>query len=404
MKHRFTHIALNSALLTAAAISMAGSIAAPVMAIESARPGDRITIPMGTIIPFTLNNSLSSKNSSRGDKFTATVQSGRDDSGFPSGTRIEGVVQEAQPSIDGKPGMLDIDLRRFVFPNGGTMAVQASLYSLHGKDVKRSDGRLVASSDNSKDRLKWVGIGAGAGLLIGAITKQNELLSGLLGSGAGFLYNELSKKKAGDVTLNEGTPFGVRLDRDIAFNDDRNNPSEGAYIVRTDNGNNNNQNNNNGNNRRRYNDNQNNNPNNGRNYNNGNGNQVNYSGNYRNTYNGNIGMTVDGRDAQFDNNKTPYVRNGVVFVPLVAAGRTGMFDYRYVSSDHSIYARNNSIHVALGSRYATVNGRQRELPAAPEMYKNSIYVPMQLVGWAVGGSTSWDADNKMVVVTSSRNQ
>jgi len=51
-----------------------------------------------------------------------------------------------------------------VFPNGGSQTVTASLFSLNGKDVKRQDGRLVATGDKGKDRLKWVGIGAGAEL------------------------------------------------------------------------------------------------------------------------------------------------------------------------------------------------------------------------------------------------
>src|SRR5207247_842058 len=79
----------------------------------------------------------------------------------------------------------------------------------------------VASSDKNKDRLKFVGIGAGAGLLIGAITKQNALTSLLLGAGGGYLANEFGKKKPGDVALKSGSEFGVRVDRQFAFYTDR---------------------------------------------------------------------------------------------------------------------------------------------------------------------------------------
>src|SRR5437588_426473 len=80
-----------------------------------------------------------------------------------------------------------------------------------------SDGRLVATNDKSKDRTKFIGIGAGAGLLIGALTKQNTLASIFLGAGAGYAANELGNKKPSDVSLKAGTEFGVRLDRQFTF-------------------------------------------------------------------------------------------------------------------------------------------------------------------------------------------
>src|SRR5207249_4763290 len=171
-------------------------------------------IPTGTVIPVKLKSELSSKTSRPGDHFTAVVRSGRDDSGLPDGTRVEGVVREALPSAEGKPGVLDLDFTKIVFPDGQTRSLEASLVSLDAKNVKRtSDGRLVATGKSSSDRTKFIGIGAGAGLLIGALTKQNTLLSILLGAGAGYGYNELGNKKVGNVDLKTDTEFGVRLDR-----------------------------------------------------------------------------------------------------------------------------------------------------------------------------------------------
>ena len=400
MKYQICSITRSISLFSAATMATIMSIANPALAIENRVKRDRITVPSGTIIPVSLNNALSSRNSQRGDKFTATLKSGQDDAGLPRGTRVEGVVQEALPAIDGKPGMLDVDFRKLVFPNGGSMNVQASLYSLNGKDVKRTDGRLTASSDKSQDRLKWVGIGAGAGLLIGAVTKQNELLSGLLGSGAGYLYNELSKKKPGDVTLKEGSSFGVRLDRDISFNDNGTSTSQGAYIVRNDNQNNNDTNRRNG---RRTNYGNDNNVN-----RRGNGNSGNVTGSANNRSNdsryANIGLSVDGKNTRYDQNSAPYIRNNVVYVPLAATGRTAMFDYQYASRTKTIFVRNEGIRLVLGSRTAYVNGRERTLPAAAMMINDSIYVPMEFIGWAVNGSASYDGDSQMVNITTTRDR
>src|SRR5205085_417038 len=64
------------------------------------------------------------------------------------------------------------------------------------------------------------------GLLIGALTKQNELLSTILGAGGGYLFNELGNKKPGDVNLKQGSTFGVRLDRELAYNSDERSNTE----------------------------------------------------------------------------------------------------------------------------------------------------------------------------------
>jgi hypothetical protein len=184
--------------------------------------GSRISLPTGTVIPVKLDDSLSSDGSRQGDPFTATIVSGRDDAGLPEGTRIEGVVREAVSASNGKPGVLDLDIRRIVFPNEDTRNVNASVISLNGKNINRKDGRLTASSSNANnERLKWVGIGAGAGLLISTLTKGNTLVDTLLGAGAGFLYNEVQRKGASNVNLKSGTEFGVRLNRPLAFNAQR---------------------------------------------------------------------------------------------------------------------------------------------------------------------------------------
>jgi hypothetical protein len=181
--------------------------------------GRRMTLPTGTVIPVRLDEALSSNENREGDRFTATVVSGRDDAGLPEGTRIEGVVREAIAENNGKPGVLDLDIRRIVFPNESTKTITADVISLNGKNIDRKDGRLVASGSNrSNEQLKWVGIGAGAGLLISTLTKGNTLVDTLLGAGAGYLYSELQRKGASDVNLKAGTEFGVRLNKPLAFN------------------------------------------------------------------------------------------------------------------------------------------------------------------------------------------
>ena len=42
-------------------------------------------------------------------------------------------------------------------------------------------------------------------------------LGGLLGAGLGYLYNELSNQRIGDVELGAGTDFGVMLNQPVSL-------------------------------------------------------------------------------------------------------------------------------------------------------------------------------------------
>jgi len=195
----------------------------PNRASRDYRRSRSVTLPVGTVIPVTLDQALASNEARTGDPVSATLVSGRDDAGLPVGTKLEGTVREAVPSRNGKPGVIDVDFTRVVFPNGGTRSIASSLISMDNKAISRdAEGRLEAKTGNANnERLKWVGIGAGAGLLISTLTKGNVLVDTLLGAGAGYLYDQVQRKGAGNVNLKAGTEIGVRLDRQMAFNPER---------------------------------------------------------------------------------------------------------------------------------------------------------------------------------------
>ncbi len=178
----------------------------------------RYVLPTGTVIPVRLNDTLSSDSSQPGDRFSVTVRPGGDNAGLPDGTRIQGVVRDAEPATGDHPGTLDLDFRRAVFPDGESFPMEGSLISLQSNSVRRaSDGRLVARSDKERERLKFIGIGAAGGLVIGSLSKNNQLLSTLIGAGLGYLYNEVRNQRPANVRVGSGTEFGVRLDRQLVY-------------------------------------------------------------------------------------------------------------------------------------------------------------------------------------------
>jgi hypothetical protein len=173
----------------------------------------------GTVIPVELDTTLSSNNSHRGDMFTATIrdENRAEYADLPAGTKIEGRVVTARPQKGSDPGLLELEFTRIRVPNGGNYAINGSLISLASDSVTRnSEGVLVARQDKKDDRLVYAGVGAGAGLIIGVLTKkplEGTLLGGLLG----YLYGENKRKNEtpNDVVLKPGTEFGVRLDQDV---------------------------------------------------------------------------------------------------------------------------------------------------------------------------------------------
>lgn len=181
-----------------------------------------VVVPLGTVIPVSLDSALSSSTNRVGDGFSVTVQSNQNgDAEFPQGTRIAGTLVGVQKATAGQPGILDLSFREARLPDGSKATIEGSLISLDDKSVTRSaDGRLVATVKPTKDnRLKMIGIGAGAGLIIGKLLDENLIVGGLLGAAAGYFYNEYTKDdaKPTDVVVKAGTVFGMRMDRDVSY-------------------------------------------------------------------------------------------------------------------------------------------------------------------------------------------
>ncbi len=183
-----------------------------------------ISVPAGVVVPVTLDKELSSANARVGDTFTATVKSDRlGDSEFPAGSKIEGVISEAQAKNGGNPGVLDLDFRNVILPDGKRYPLRGELIALDNASVtSTTQGRIMARSNarSNTDRLKVIGIGAGAGFLLGRVLKKDGVLPTILGGVGGLLYDmSKNKDKAREAMLPANSEFGVRLNTPLAYND-----------------------------------------------------------------------------------------------------------------------------------------------------------------------------------------
>lgn len=181
-----------------------------------------IVVPAGAVIPVSLDKAISSADSNKGDKISATINcTNEGDAEFPKGTHLTGTVAAVQRKTATQPGVLDLLFDTALLPDGRTVPLKGTLVALDENSVVKTDGRLIAKDTSTTDRLKFVAIGAGAGLLLSKLTDKNAVTGGLLGAAAGYLYGELNKDKlaAGkDVTVAAGTQFGVKLVSTLTYN------------------------------------------------------------------------------------------------------------------------------------------------------------------------------------------
>ena len=194
----------------------------------------QISIPAETVVPVTLDQAISSENAYVGQTFTATVVSDRPgDSEFPQGTKLQGRVTAVQRKNGSEPGVLELGFNSATLPDNSRVNLNGALISLDNDAVKTVNGRVVASGQrDNNDTLKVVGIGAGAGYVIGRLLKKNGTVAALLGAAGGYLYDKSKGDKASEARLAAGSKFGVRLKNGVSYRDTTGYASERANYVK----------------------------------------------------------------------------------------------------------------------------------------------------------------------------
>jgi hypothetical protein len=180
------------------------------------------TIPSGTRFHARINETLSSKTSRVGDRFTATVTdpvySSTGALVIPNGSTLTGRVDTVQPARKGgNPGAIDVSFVSLRLPNGKTRVVNGTLTDLTSDDAK-SDTEGTARGDKMKHRkLIFIGGGGAGGAILGAAIGggKGALIGGLLGAGGGFLGERFTKGEQAEVR--SGTEFGVYLNQPISM-------------------------------------------------------------------------------------------------------------------------------------------------------------------------------------------
>lgn len=173
--------------------------AAPAPVRPTPPPAPPIVVQAGTTFELTLENALSSRTSSVGDRVVARIESATDDDGevvLPGGSYLEGRVEGARESgrVKGKAGV-DVAFDQIVV-RGQRYGIATSSLHFEADDSHKRDAAIVAGS-------------AAAGAILSKITggsgKKGAVIGGAAGGGA------VLATKGKEIELPAGTRASVRV-------------------------------------------------------------------------------------------------------------------------------------------------------------------------------------------------
>lgn len=189
------------------------------------------TVEIGTRIPLTMLNSVSTRNAAEGDRIYLetlfpVVVGGK--IVIPPGSSVAGTVTSLKRpgKVKGK-GELFVRFDILILPNGVTRDFKSRLGSIDGRDnqsLDRDEGRIQGEGNKSGDA-QTIGVGATTGATIGAIGGAISRSTGMglgIGAGAGAAAGLMAVllTRGPDVVLAKGSTIEMLLDRNLVFAED----------------------------------------------------------------------------------------------------------------------------------------------------------------------------------------
>ena len=185
----------------------------PVTSAQTKKKTTRVVplVPVGTDLKIRINDTLSSKNSRVGDRFTATVI-------VPSRfdeARLQGHISSIQKSgkVKGRTSM-NLAFDSVELRDGRRGVLHGYVTRVYGDDAGKADEEGgIESGSRGNQTVKRTGIGAGVGAIIGGIAGGGKGAAiGLIVGGAGGA-GSLAVKGSKELKIESGTEMLVRVTR-----------------------------------------------------------------------------------------------------------------------------------------------------------------------------------------------
>ena len=144
-------------------------------------------VPAGTDLKIRINDTLSSKQSRVGDKFTATViNPTRFDEARVYG-HVKSIVKSGR--VKGRTTM-NLAFDSITLSDGRSGVLHGYVTHVYGDKGRTDNEGGVQSESRGNQTIKRSGIGAGAGAIIGALAggRRGAVLGALIGGGGGAAY------------------------------------------------------------------------------------------------------------------------------------------------------------------------------------------------------------------------
>lgn len=168
-------------------------------------------VPVGTDLKLRINETLSTKNSRVGDRFTATVLS---PSRFEE-AKVYGHISSIQKSgkIKGRTSM-NLAFDRIELTDARSGVLHGYVTRVYGSDAGRADNEGgVESGSRAKQTVKRAGIGATVGAIVGGLAGGGKGAAiGLIIGGAGGA-GSLAIKGSKELKIEAGTEMLVHVTR-----------------------------------------------------------------------------------------------------------------------------------------------------------------------------------------------
>lgn len=193
--------------------------------VESEKP--MLTIPVGTRIPLSLKQAISTKTAKEGDPVYAETAFPfvlNERVAIPAGTYIQGKITRAQRGghVKGRAEVL-IHFTSMIYPSGYTVMLGGSIENTPGAEhttMKDSEGTIRQDSEVGR-KAKSAAEGATTGGIIGAVTNggKGAGIGAGVGGLAGLAIGMLTR--GADVRLEPGTSIEMEIQREVAVDPSR---------------------------------------------------------------------------------------------------------------------------------------------------------------------------------------
>jgi len=167
-------------------------------------------VPVGTDLKVRINDTLSSKDSRAGDKFTATViNPARFDEGRVYG-HIRSIVKSGK--VKGRTTM-NLAFDSITLSDGRSGTLHGYVTHVYGDKGRTDNEGGVQSESRGRQTIKRSGIGAGAGAIIGAIAGggKGAAIGLIVGGAAGA--GSLAMGGSKELKIENGTEMLVHVTR-----------------------------------------------------------------------------------------------------------------------------------------------------------------------------------------------